>query len=242
MTYMRAIMRNDYDAALPLVASNQREVLKALALGQGPGTQPTLSADLEVGEVVVSGGSATVALVGRMCRTEARRNGPKPRSERIENQDPKDGLAGVPHPDGARPGLEGGVEQPRNGRGATVKRVPVWRYAWWLVVGALAGTGIAALLSIGVALLLLAGVLAVIGAHTPALRNRSMSAIPAGVGLAVLYLAWLNRDGPGNVCKSTGITTTCTDQVRPWPFVAVAVALVAVSVVLARGRPVRRGP
>jgi hypothetical protein len=86
---MRAIMRNDYDAALPLVASDQREMLKALALGQGPGTLPTLSADLEVGEVVVSGNRATVSFVGRMCRTEARRNGPKPQTECIENEDPK---------------------------------------------------------------------------------------------------------------------------------------------------------
>src|SRR3954454_660713 len=116
----------------------------------------------------------------------------------------------------------------------TVKPVPGWSYAWWVLVGALVGVGIAALLSIGVLLLLLAAVLAVIGARTPALRNRSVVAIPAGVGLAVLYLAWLNRDGPGNVCDTQGTTTTCTDQVSPWPFVAVAVILIAVSVVLAR--------
>jgi hypothetical protein len=116
----------------------------------------------------------------------------------------------------------------------TVQRVPVWSYAWWLVVGALAGMGIAALLSIGLVLLLLAGVLAVIGARTPSLRNRSVLAIPAGVGTAVLYLAWINRDGPGNVCETTGTTTTCTDQVSPWPFVVVAAVLFAVSVILAR--------
>jgi len=88
LMYMRAIVRNDYDAALPLVASNQRDVLKALALGQGPGTLPTLSANLKVGQVAVSGGSATVMLVGRMCRMEARRNSSKPRAECIENEDP----------------------------------------------------------------------------------------------------------------------------------------------------------
>src|SRR4051812_1621232 len=116
----------------------------------------------------------------------------------------------------------------------TVKPVAPWAYGWWLVVGALAGIGIAALLSIGVVLLAAAAVLAVIGARTPALRNRSVVAIPAGVGVAVLYLAWINRDGPGNVCKTTGTTTTCTDQISPWPFVAVAVVLIAVSLVLAR--------
>jgi hypothetical protein len=112
--------------------------------------------------------------------------------------------------------------------------VAVWSSAWWLVVGALVGIGLAALLSIGVLLLVLAGVLALIGARATALRNRSVVAIPAGVGLAVLYLAWLNRGGPGSVCETAGATTTCTDQVSPWPFIAVAVSLVAVSVVLAR--------
>jgi hypothetical protein len=89
LAYMRAIMRNDYDAALPLVASDQREMLKALALGQGPGTLPTLRADLTVGEVAVSGNRATVSFVGRMCRTEARRRGSKPKTDCIENEDAK---------------------------------------------------------------------------------------------------------------------------------------------------------
>src|SRR3954454_1378311 len=109
----------------------------------------------------------------------------------------------------------------------TVKPVPVWSWAWWVLVGALVGAGIAALLTIGVLLLLAAGVLAAIGARTPALRNRSALAMRAGVGLAALYLAWLNRDGPGNVCHTKGTTTTCTDQLTPWPFLAVAVALIA---------------
>src|SRR4051794_25943966 len=89
LAYVRAIMRNDYDAALPLVASDQREMLKALALGQGPGTLPTLTADLRVGEVAVSGNRATVSFVGRMCRTEARRRGTEPKTDCIENEDAK---------------------------------------------------------------------------------------------------------------------------------------------------------
>jgi hypothetical protein len=88
LAYVRAIMGNDYDAALPLVASDQREILKALALGQGPGTLPTLSADLDVGEVVVSGDRATVSFVGSMCRTTAPRRGAESKPECIENEDP----------------------------------------------------------------------------------------------------------------------------------------------------------
>jgi hypothetical protein len=113
----------------------------------------------------------------------------------------------------------------------------MWKYAWWLVVGALLGLGVAALLTIGALLLLLAAVLAFIGSRTPALRNRSALAIPAGVGVVALYMAWINRDGPGTVCHTTLTETTCVDQTSPWPFVAVAVALVAVSVVLVRRRP-----
>ena len=110
------------------------------------------------------------------------------------------------------------------------------RYAYWLLVGALFGLGVAALLSIGLAFLLVAVVLTVIGLRTPALRDRSMLAIPAGVGLAVFYLAWLNRDGPGRVCAASGTSIICTEQVSPWPFIVVAAVLVVTPVVVARFR------
>jgi hypothetical protein len=111
---------------------------------------------------------------------------------------------------------------------------PTWTYAWWFLVGALLGLGVLALLTIGVLFLLAAALLAGIGVGMSVLRNRSVVAIPAGVGLSVLYLAWLNRDGPGDVCEITSTVTKCTEQWSPWPFVAAAVVLVASSVVLAR--------
>ncbi len=109
------------------------------------------------------------------------------------------------------------------------------KYAWWLVVGALAGLGVAALLTIGPLLLVVAGLLALAGARIPALRG-GVAAIPAGVGLVALYLAWLNRSGPGDVCETTATEVHCSQQWSPWPFVAVAALLVAVSVFLARSR------
>lgn len=111
---------------------------------------------------------------------------------------------------------------------------PRWTYGWWLVVGALLGLGVMALLTIGLLFLLTAALLIGLGVGLPVLRNRSAVAIPAGVGLSVLYLAWLNRDGPGNVCEITSTVTKCTDQVSPWPFVAAALVLVVSSFVLAR--------
>jgi hypothetical protein len=112
--------------------------------------------------------------------------------------------------------------------------VRTWTYAWWLVVGALVGLGVMSLLTIGLLFLLAAAVLVGIGVALPVLRNRSVVAIPAGVGLSVLYLAWLNREGPGDVCHVTGHTTRCTEQWSPWPFLAVALVLVAASFALAR--------
>ncbi len=118
---------------------------------------------------------------------------------------------------------------------APVTRTPPWwAYVWWGVVGALLGFGVAALLTVGIVFLLAGVLLTVVGALVPALRNRSAVAIPSGVACLVLYLAWLNRDGPGNVCQTTGLETRCVDEYSPWPFLIAAVVLVATSVAMAR--------
>ena len=84
LAYLRAVMRNDYDAALPMVASEQRDVLKALALGDGTGKRAKVTADVSVGEVVVDGDRASVSIVGRLCR---RVGGGAP--DCVENDDPR---------------------------------------------------------------------------------------------------------------------------------------------------------
>lgn len=100
-------------------------------------------------------------------------------------------------------------------------------------MGALLGIGIEALLTVGVVFLVMAGVLGVIGLRARALRNSSTLAVVAGIGTSILYLAWLNRGGPGEVCQTSGTTTACVDAWNPWPFVAVGGLLVAVAVLLA---------
>jgi hypothetical protein len=118
-------------------------------------------------------------------------------------------------------------------RSARSRSRPVWwAYVWWLVVGALVGLGVAALLTIGAALLLLASVLVLVASRVPALRSPAVGGGLAGIGLAVFYLAWLNREGPGTVCHTTATSVDCTDEWSPWPFVAVGVALVLGSVLL----------
>jgi hypothetical protein len=96
---------------------------------------------------------------------------------------------------------------------------------WWGSIGALLGFGIAGLASIGVFLLPVALVLLVVAVLVPALRSPATPGLLIGLSAAPLFIAWLNRDGPGLVCTRSGTTTTCVDEWSPWPFVATGVLL-----------------
>jgi hypothetical protein len=111
-----------------------------------------------------------------------------------------------------------------------VTRPPLWVYPWWLTVGALLSFGLLAAFTIGVPLFLLGVALAVAGVAIPATRSLGLTALPAGLGLPLLYIAWLNREGPGTICTATARSVSCEQQWNPWPWVAAAVVLVLVSV------------
>ncbi len=119
-------------------------------------------------------------------------------------------------------------------------RPPAWAYAWWALVGVLLGFGVVAILTVGALFVALGAVLAFLGGRAPVLRTRAAVAAVAGFGVAPLYLAWLNRGGPGQVCTQTADQTSCLEAWSPWPFLAVAVLLVGAGVwLLVRqvGRP-----
>ncbi|MBM0277627.1 hypothetical protein [Micromonospora tarensis] len=109
-----------------------------------------------------------------------------------------------------------------------------WAYAWWAVAGALLGFGLASILTIGLLLLLLAVLLAVAGFLLKPLRNHAAAAVLGGLGVAALYLAWLNREGPGRVCETTTTSTSCVEEWSPWPFLVVALLLITATVFLVR--------
>jgi hypothetical protein len=73
------------------------------------------------------------------------------------------------------------------------------------------------------------------GRRWPALRGRAAFLLPAGAAVAPALLAWLNRDGPGTVCRTTGDVSACTEQWSPWPFLVVAVVMAAGGTFLALG-------
>lgn len=110
----------------------------------------------------------------------------------------------------------------------------------WLLVGACAGIGLAAILTVGALFLLLAA------AAAPALLrrgpHRAVVGGVSGLALPLFYLAYLNRGGPGEVCHAVTGGQVCTEEYTPLPFLVVGVLLLAAGVVLqlAAGRAAGR--
>ncbi|HET7821601.1 MAG TPA: hypothetical protein VFL10_08755 [Ornithinibacter sp.] len=102
----------------------------------------------------------------------------------------------------------------------------------WAGVGALGAFGIAGLATIGLFLLAGAVLLAAVALSIPALRPPCAPGFLVGLSTAPLYIAWLNRDGPGLVCTTTPESMSCADQWSPWPFVALGVLFAGAGLVL----------
>ena len=104
-------------------------------------------------------------------------------------------------------------------------------FAGWCVMGAGLCLGVLSMLTIGPFVLLVTLILCGL------LLSRvefgwGMGGLLTGSAAPLLYVAWLNRHGPGEVCTRTATSVSCADQWNPWPFVAVATALVVAGVVL----------
>lgn len=112
----------------------------------------------------------------------------------------------------------------------------------WLVVGAGYGVALVGALTIGVL------VLPVAVAATVAVASRShgrgMPGLASGLGAPLLYIAYLNRSGPGLVCTAVGRSgQRCMDEGSPWPWVAAGlVLLVGGAAAFSAGRGRRRCP
>lgn len=129
-----------------------------------------------------------------------------------------------------------GERQPTrdNGRATTAGSI-----AYWMLVGALVTFGLAAMLTIGVLLLAAAAGLAILGARLAVDRRLSPAALIGGAA-APLYIAWLNRRGPGVICEAIEGGVQCTQEASPWPFVGGGVVLVTLGVVFVRSGLRRR--
>ena len=109
-------------------------------------------------------------------------------------------------------------------------------FAAWTLVGATWSLTLIGIASIGLFVLP-----AAVGATVVvALRAPSSSGLPGlvtGLGLPPLWVAYLNRSGPGNVCTSSHGVETCVQALDPWPWLGATIVLVTagIAIFLAHG-------
>lgn len=110
---------------------------------------------------------------------------------------------------------------------------PNWKsFLAWPLIGAALALSVLGAMTIGIFVLpfALAGFFALLkwGGN----RKSSVGLI-SGAGLPVLFIAYLNRNGPGMVCgpyKNGG--QQCTQEYSPWPFLVIGAILVLLGVLL----------
>jgi hypothetical protein len=99
----------------------------------------------------------------------------------------------------------------------------------WLLTGAAWALSLVAILSIGLFVIPLAIVATVLLARRTSWRL-GFSGLIAGPGAPLIYVAYLNRAGPGNVCTAVARGTSCMQEFDPLPWLIVGLALVAAGV------------
>ncbi len=111
----------------------------------------------------------------------------------------------------------------------------------WFPIGGAYVFGLLGAASIGVLILSPAIVAtAVLAGRTGA--TQGIPGLVAGFGVAPLFVAYLNRDGPGDVCTITAQSTACGQEWSPWPWLIAAVVLLTAGFgwFIARRRTARR--
>lgn len=99
--------------------------------------------------------------------------------------------------------------QPRRGHATACG----WFWAWALV-----GVGAAlAAVSLGPILLLPVAAVALVLARRSSIRPSAFGVL-SGVGILLLYVAYLQRDGPGTTCWHTATTSGCSHPLNPLPW------------------------
>src|ERR1700684_1720926 len=101
-----------------------------------------------------------------------------------------------------------------------------WFWAW----AAIGGAGALGLISLGPIALVPA---AIAGAAIAQCRKseQSLFGLLAGAGLLSLFVAYVQRDGPGTTCWHTATSTGCDQHLNPIPWLVAGVLLILVAVV-----------
>jgi hypothetical protein len=97
------------------------------------------------------------------------------------------------------------------------------RWFWaWSAVGALASLSLDLGVLTALPALLLGALLRTAGGR----RNRSASGFAFGAGLPLLWVAHVQRQGPGTICWHTAWGTGCDQYLGPLPWLIAGMALV----------------
>ncbi|WP_329122687.1 hypothetical protein [Streptomyces sp. NBC_01465] len=103
-------------------------------------------------------------------------------------------------------------------------------FAAWAVVGGGCALAVLTLLSIGIFVLPVAALVALLLTRFSGWQ-RGLPGLVSGLGVPLLYVAYLNRGGPGTVCTTSGTGQTCTDEWNPWLWLVGALIPLVVGVV-----------
>lgn len=90
----------------------------------------------------------------------------------------------------------------------------------WAAVGAGACLAVLSVLSIGIFVLPVVATATIVLLRWPAGRTMAAPGLISGLGLPLLYIAYLNRGGPGEICVSTASGQSCGMEWNPWPWLA----------------------
>ena len=90
----------------------------------------------------------------------------------------------------------------------------------WALLGSVAALGFVSLGVLVLAPVVAAGVLM---ASKPAIR-RSAFGLLTGAGVLLLFVAWLQRAGPGTTCWQTATASGCDQHLNPLPWLVVGLA------------------
>ena len=97
----------------------------------------------------------------------------------------------------------------------------------WAAVGACVSVALLKPLTIGALALVIAAATAALLVWRRRGLDWSCTGLLSGAGLVLLYIAYLNRGGPGQVCTTTATAQQCVSEWSPWPFLAIGILLIA---------------
>lgn len=102
------------------------------------------------------------------------------------------------------------------------------RWFWaWVLLGCLAALGF---VSLGVLVIAPVLVLGLLLASRPDARASAYGLL-TGVGLLLVFVAWLHRDGPGTTCWQRGTSSGCDEHLNPLPWLVAGVLLFSVGLI-----------